>query len=255
MSDKIVVREGFRHIDGTCRTVRDAEVEGLFPFRSTRPGPDGGTSPKRTLAPLMKPRSKAHFTIGQIMARVAAVAVVLGAMRLSRPEASTAVHILCLAAGLFLGTYALLRIWGGILCPRCSQMTLRRLPAASGGFRFFRCGACGIRLKRYRLGPWLDASGSLDDFQFRRKSVAGTFQGALSPDVDGTTCGMLLGKKRQRDLWAMMKAVTKTPWRKRVSRGEGPPLAGDEETTCGRLLRSKKSRNPSSDWDSETPTG
>ena len=78
----------------------------------------------------------------------------------------------------------------GKLCPSCSRWTLRRLARHR---RYYRCSACGGRIKWFRLGPWLDASGPEDAARYRKRTEAGTWKGFAAPkDLEATTSGRLL---------------------------------------------------------------
>jgi hypothetical protein len=45
-------------------------------------------------------------------------------------------------------------ILSGVACPKCSKPALERVAVRSFGPRYFRCGACGSRVKRVSFGRW-----------------------------------------------------------------------------------------------------
>jgi hypothetical protein len=130
------------------------------------------------------------------MALNAALAGLLAVPHLQTPtEVKVAACVVVLLPLLFL-THVVVEMLFGIRCPACSRWTLRRLATNSS---YYRCAACGIRLKRSRLGPWLDASGPEDAAKYRGKGGAKSWLGFSIPEDHGdTTTGLLLRKKRLR---------------------------------------------------------
>lgn len=138
-----------------------------------------------------------HFTIGQIMIGIAVVAGVLAIPRMiyssDRPVLLFVVAMLSLA----LIINATIEAITGLRCPTCSRWALRRLARHR---RYYRCRACGARLRRVGMFRWLDASGPEDERRYQKSGGAGVWKGFDVPrDLKGSSSGVLLGSKRARD--------------------------------------------------------
>jgi hypothetical protein len=136
-----------------------------------------------------------QYTIGQIMGLVAFVALVLGLPRASAPMVRVTLSAALLMLILLGSLIFFVRILGGIQCPRCSRLTIRRLARHRG---YYQCVNCGLRVKRYGLGPWYDASGADDDSKYRSSSAARPWAGFTTPaDLSESASGTLLKSKRE----------------------------------------------------------
>jgi hypothetical protein len=141
---------------------------------------------------------KARYTIGQVMVVIAILACMMAVPQVLRaPRAPGTTYLLGLIIALFAGAAAIHAVIDrlvGLTCPSCKRQTLRRL-ARQG--HYYRCSACRSRFKKFRSGPWLDASGPEDADKFRRVGGAGNWEGFESPrDLEGSTTGHLLKDKR-----------------------------------------------------------
>src|SRR4051812_28576910 len=106
-----------------------------------------------------------RYTIGRLMALIAALAFLLASPRLLTP---TAVVVAASALGV-VGAFALavfsVEMILGIQCPRSSRFAVHRLARHNS---YCRCSACWSRLKRFGYGPWLDAAAPGDAHKYRR---------------------------------------------------------------------------------------
>jgi len=137
-----------------------------------------------------------QFSISRVMIMIAGFAVVLAMPRLATSPADLVARCLvALLAGLSL-LHVLVREFFGYPCPACSRWALRRLARHR---HYYRCSACGVRLKRFGLSTWLDASGPEDATRYRKPTDAGMWKGFEPPQgLDGSTSGHLLENKRSR---------------------------------------------------------
>jgi hypothetical protein len=144
----------------------------------------------------MNPTRRPRVTIGRLMALIAAFAVVLTLPHLQTlTEFKVAACAFALLPILILANYVVEALFG-IRCPGCGRWTLRRLVSCSS---YFSCSGCGMRYKRFGLGPWLDATGPEDDAMYSGKTRARTWMGFSVPEDPGdTTSGALLRNKRLR---------------------------------------------------------
>jgi hypothetical protein len=141
-------------------------------------------------------RKRRQFSIARVMIAIAGLAVVLAMPRLATSPADLLARcLMALLVGFFL-LHFLTGEFVGYPCPVCSRWALRRLARHR---RYYRCSACGARLKRYWLGPWLDATGHQDAAKYRKPTDAGTWKGYEPPGrLDDSTSGHLLENKRSR---------------------------------------------------------
>jgi hypothetical protein len=157
----------------------------------------------------MQPTRKPRYTIGQLMVGIAVLASLLAVPRLL--HSPDRLVVVCLGGVLttLVLLNGLIEIVVGIPCPACSCRTLRRLARHQ---HYYRCSACRARFKRFRSGPWLDASGPDDATRYRKPSEAGTWKGfAVPKKLDGSSSGRLLGSKRSRDLPLEIKRYSRQP--------------------------------------------
>src|SRR5262245_43260867 len=115
----------------------------------------------------MNPPRQFRYKIGQLMAVIADVALLLAASRARSPETAWFAAILSLGVLAFLASILLVDLWVGQRCPHCLRWSLRRMATPARGQRFYRCLGCGGRCKRSRFGPWQDAGGAEDDAHYR----------------------------------------------------------------------------------------
>ena len=145
---------------------------------------------------------------------------------------------MALLAGFFL-LHFLVGEFVGYPCPACSRWALRRLARHR---HYYRCSACGARLKRYGLGPWLDATGPQDAARYRKPTDAGTWKGYEPPGrLDDSTSGHLLenqevaGRCRPGDLACTLDGIGPAHRGRRAEGPGGPREAarrsGDESST------------------------
>ncbi|MDB5350871.1 MAG: hypothetical protein JWN86_2118 [Planctomycetota bacterium] len=91
-------------------------------------------------------------------------------------------------------------------CPVCDKGPVARVATVSFGDHFFRCSACGQRMKRYGLGRLWDASGPEDDCRFHKTRPVSTWSdGPIVPITDSPetlTVGTLLRGKVDREALA-----------------------------------------------------
>jgi hypothetical protein len=137
-----------------------------------------------------------RITIGRLMALIAAIASLLAVPHLQSPtEFKVAACALAWFPILVLANY-LVEAMFGIRCPGCARWTLRRLVSCRS---YFSCSGCGMRYKRFGLGPWLDAGGPEDAAKYSGKTPVRTWVGFSVPKATGdTTSGALLRSKRLR---------------------------------------------------------
>ena len=137
-----------------------------------------------------------QFSISRVMIAIAGFAVVLAMPRLATSPADLVARcLMALLAGFFL-LHFLVGEFVGYPCPVCSRWALRRLARHR---HYYRCSACGARVKRFGLGPWLDATGPEDAAKYCRTTDAGTWRGYEPPGrLDDSTSGHLLEIKRSR---------------------------------------------------------
>jgi len=137
-----------------------------------------------------------QFSISRVMIVIAGFALVLAMPRLATSPADLVVRcLMALLAGFFL-LHLLVGEFVGYPCPVCSRWALRRLARHR---HYYRCSACGARMKRYGLGPWLDATGPQDAARYRKDTDAGTWKGYEPPGRHAdSTSGHLLEDKRSR---------------------------------------------------------
>src|SRR4051794_36752303 len=137
-----------------------------------------------------------QFSISRAMTAIAGFAVVLAMPRLATSPADLVARcLMALLAGSFL-LHLLVGEFVGYPCPVCSRWALRRLARHR---HYYRCSDCGARLKRYGLGPWLDATGQQDAAKYRKPTDAGTWKGYEPPgQLDDSTSGHLLEIKRSQ---------------------------------------------------------
>lgn len=117
-----------------------------------------------------------QFTIGQVMAIVAGVALVLGIAM--TPGFAPILGIIVIpsvivAVGTYLLWNRLIEIFYGHRCPGCGDRNLERRAVQSFGERFFLCKTCGLRCRRSLIGFqglffWRDASGPEFDAIYQR---------------------------------------------------------------------------------------
>lgn len=145
----------------------------------------------------MKPDGKPRYTIGQIMLGIAVFAGILALPRLVRsPDGPILFAFLGLLTTLVLIS-ALFDVVFGKICPACGRRALRRLARHR---HYYGCMACRARLKRFGVGPWLDASGPEDEARYHKTGGAGTWKEFAVPrDLKGSGSGVLLASKRARD--------------------------------------------------------
>jgi hypothetical protein len=144
------------------------------------------------------PERKARYTIGQVMVAIAVIACALAVPQVLRaPQGAGTTYLLSLIVLLVAGVaavHAVVNKMMGFTCPACHSPALRRLARHR---HYYRCSVCRARLKHFRFGPWIDASGPEDADKFRRPGGAGTWEGFEVPsDLEGTTTGHLLKDKR-----------------------------------------------------------
>lgn len=119
---------------------------------------------------------RSQFTIGQLMAVVAGVALVLGIAM--TPGLAPILGVVVIpstitAVGAYLLARRLVEIFYGHRCPACRLRKLERRALHSFGERFFLCQNCGLRCRRSLLGFygmffWRDASGPEYDALYER---------------------------------------------------------------------------------------
>lgn len=144
-----------------------------------------------------------RYTIGQVMIAIAVLAGLLAAPRLvvspDRVVMACVVGLLTVLFALHVGVETVV----GRVCPACGKWALRRLLRHR---HYHRCAACRGRFKRFRLGPWLDASGPEDAARYLKPGGAGTWLGFARPKVlSRTASGALLQSKRTRDVNELLK--------------------------------------------------
>jgi hypothetical protein len=137
-----------------------------------------------------------QFSISGVMIVVAVCAAAVALPRLvTSPEDLVARCLMALVVGFFLLDILIGSIFG-IPCPVCSRWALRRLARHR---HYYRCSACRARLKRYGLGPWLDASGPKDAAKYSKPTNAGVWmEFELPAELDDSTSGHLLQDRRSR---------------------------------------------------------
>lgn len=141
-------------------------------------------------------RPRRQFAISRVMAAIAAVAVALAISRQATAPMDPVVTCLSLLLLEFLVLHLLVGKLIGYPCPHCSRWALRRLARHR---RYYQCSACGVRMKRVGLGPWLDAAGPEDAGKYRKDSGSGTWYGYEPPGrLDETPSGHLLEAKQSR---------------------------------------------------------
>ena len=123
-------------------------------------------------------------------------------------------------------------------CPSCGRKGLRRLRRQP---EFHFCPACRFRCARDAYGDWYDAGGPKYESIYRPRTD-GWMAGAPT-EVDGTTCGSLLGRKRRRASSSLIALVgRRNPWPPRPE-----PAIEDEAvaegSTCETLLNRKRLRD------------
>ena len=88
-------------------------------------------------------------------------------------------------------------------CPTCGKTSVGMVAAVPFGDRFYRCAACGQRMKRSGVGRYWDASGHEDDHHFHRaRPVSSWSDGPVEPTTEipeTRTVGLLLRDKRDHD--------------------------------------------------------
>jgi hypothetical protein len=133
-------------------------------------------------------------------------------------------------------------------CPACSG---RGLVFVRGSwFSYFRCTFCGERCKTSPFtGKWCDTWDKNDDAMYREREAqserdAQSWKGFIIPQVDNTTCGRLLGRKRTLKPSLLVNRTRSKPPALKSSSKKEEWLAADDETTVGRLLRKKLFRSP-----------
>jgi hypothetical protein len=144
---------------------------------------------------------KLRYTIGQLMALIAAFACVLALpIVMAHATAADVAFMTCVLAlpGIFLVLNFLIELVFGIQCPACSRWTLKRLARSR---RYYQCPSCGARVKRsgFGLGVWRNASGPEHDAKYQPKTRERRWGGFAVPENPGdTTSGLLLHNKRVR---------------------------------------------------------
>jgi hypothetical protein len=130
------------------------------------------------------------------MALTAALAFLLAAFRPRRfMEVQIAASALAVIVAFAVLNFLIEQLLG-VQCPGCSRLTLKRLARYR---RYYRCACCGLRVKRYGFGPWLDATGPEDAPRYRRRDADRPWAGFSVPEtLEGTTSGSLLRNKRSR---------------------------------------------------------
>ena len=190
----------------------------------------------------MAPTPKAPSPLVELAPWVLLLIITLSASRMA-PDGMLPQDLVLAAYALVALSCGFLTILGRLLakvpCPKCRRGLLRQLAHHP---RFFRCPACGMRLRRSWTGTLRDAMGP--EYAHRFGPTAGNWLDAPIADADETTCGTLLGRKRlhERFLLAFARDRRK-PWpgpRIDPAQPEAAPVAG--ETTQGALLRKKKAR-------------
>jgi hypothetical protein len=154
----------------------------------------------------MKINLRSQITLGQWMALVAFLAVLMTLPRLkTAAEIRAALGCLALLLSLAL-TLLLTDSMLGMPCPGCGRWALHPLARHRV---YHRCSACGGRFKRLRslflTGPWLDASGPEDDAYYRgrvprrgKTKLRGWLTFTVPRDHADSTTGRLLGSQRRR---------------------------------------------------------
>ena len=122
----------------------------------------------------MSTRPQPHFTIGQVMGLIAALAV-LWALVATPGSARFLLWILLPMALLIVGPivviHHVIENSIGVRCPYCGGgQSMERRAVSSFGSRFYRCNACGVRCKCGAFGTWEDASGPEYDEKYRKKA-------------------------------------------------------------------------------------
>jgi hypothetical protein len=142
----------------------------------------------------------------------------------------------------------------GSICPYCRRRTLWPLARPRRPYWYYRCAHCAARVKRQPDGPWLDASGPVDEAVYRRPSKPVQLpEPAPAPDDPSPTASLLWGKWR-RQLAARLKWRFFRPPSLGVAGSEEGPNPGDavpvelpaprfdESATATSLLRNKRLR-------------
>lgn len=150
-------------------------------------------------------RRPTGVTIGRLMFVSVVVALVL---RIVRTDSMTTrgERIVLIAFAIVVVARILILIYYARQCPACGKGPVGLVAAVPLGDHFFRCDACGQRLKRAWLGRVWDASGPEDDRRFVKNRPAPDWpEGSFAPSVDQPatrTVGMLLRGKIEREALA-----------------------------------------------------
>lgn len=145
------------------------------------------------------------LTIGRLMLASVAVAVGLWTFRaIVRAEPITrGEQIGMIAIGVAIVARAFIVVLYAGRCSVCDKGPVGRVAAVSFGDHFYRCSACGQRMKRSWLGRTWDASGPEDDRRFHKDRPVSTWSdGPIYPSTDSPetrTVGSLLRGKVDRE--------------------------------------------------------
>ena len=154
----------------------------------------------------MRPPGKQRYKLHQLMLVIAVFAFSLALPRLLISQRDlVAISILGALVGI-VAISVLVDVLPVKPCPACSRRALRRLARHRN---YYCCSACRARFKRFGAGPWLDASGPNDAVRYGRLTEAGIWKEFVAPEnLEGSTSGFLLGRKRIRELPAIAPRVT-----------------------------------------------